>query len=57
MLKRCLKETECWKKGGKSMSDCAKEGHCEEYVNGYKLCRMQQLDMRSRIQGNKGGGT
>ncbi len=54
-LKRCLRESECVRAGGRSMQDCIKEvEECEPLRNAYVLCKREQFNMRSRIQGMKG---
>ncbi|GBG25506.1 Cytochrome c oxidase assembly factor 5 [Hondaea fermentalgiana] len=53
-LKRCLRESDCVKKEGKSMKECVKHvQECESLKNAYVVCKANQLNMRSRIQGLK----
>jgi len=55
MLKRCLKESACMREEGKTMKQCVKQvEECQAYKNAYVICKNQQFNMRSRIQGLKG---
>ncbi|KAJ1462487.1 cytochrome c oxidase assembly protein PET191 [Pelagophyceae sp. CCMP2097] len=56
-LMACIKESECMKKHGMSARDCTQqEGaipECQVYRNSYFECKRGQLDMRTRIRGQK----
>ena len=56
-LLKCVESTECVKKN--SLKQCVKDGklfpsQCETKKQVYMTCKRGQLDMRSRLRGNKG---
>lgn len=56
-LKKCLRDTDCFKSGEYSMKECLQRGNeCRDLANAYFICMRGQLDMRSRIQGFKASG-
>jgi len=56
-LKRCLRDSECGRTTNKTLRECAAiADECKPFRTAYFICRREQLDMRSRIQGMKGAG-
>jgi cytochrome c oxidase assembly factor 5 len=60
-LLRCVENSPCVAKEGHSLRACTKgidgatfPGECETKRGNYFACRKGQLDMRSRLRGNKG---
>ncbi|KAH7351601.1 hypothetical protein KP509_19G005300 [Ceratopteris richardii] len=59
-LVKCLSESNCMKIEKKSFRECAKESspaipqECIGLRDTYFQCKRNQVDMRSRIRGNKG---
>jgi len=51
----CLRQTECMKSGGRARDcmDAAAAPDCQVFRNTYFECKRSQLDMRTRIRGNK----
>ena len=55
-LRDCLLKTECMKRPGTTMKDCLDEEQspqCQVLRNTYFECKRSQLDMRTRIRGQK----
>lgn len=58
---RCVQQSECVTQQGRKIRDCisdpdgvtAEGGECYALGRGYFECRRGQLDMRTRIRGNK----
>ena len=55
-LKKCIKKTPCWKKGGKSMRECLRDDletktACDELRYSYFVCKRGLHDGRSRLRG------
>jgi hypothetical protein len=54
VLKECLSKTSCYQSGQYTMAECLKKtDECRAYQVAFTLCVKGQIDMRSRIQGNK----
>ena len=60
-LVRCLSESDCVRKQGKTHAECAAvndtrsvPARCLGIRATYAKCKLGQLDMRTRIRGNKG---
>lgn len=58
-LVRCVAESDCVKKEGRSIKDCIKSEEgvpkvCSGVHATFVKCKRNQVDMRTRIQGNKG---
>lgn len=55
-LKDCIRATECYKSGKYTMKECLEREdnvQCKDLQYAYYVCKREQLDMRSRIQGIK----
>lgn len=58
-LVRCVAESDCVKREGRTIKDCIKDEkgvpeNCAGVHATYVKCKRNQVDMRTRIQGNKG---
>ena len=53
-LKECLRKTECYRSGKHTMKECLRmTDECTAVHHAYVVCMRGQVDMRTRIQGNK----
>ena len=53
-LKACVRKTECYQSGQYTMRECLERTkECQDVYHAFVMCMRGQVDMRTRIQGNK----